>query len=159
MSHICKYCSSTNQDGSIYCNNCGRKISGNGNGNNHHDDYINEQADIILDKLREEINEEAIEVKFKTLEAFQENATKWVKNQFTAATAAISLVIAILAYAGIDGFYSTKQYQEKLKEYENNLTDYQEELKLNKKNMDNDIASFKKKRADFDASVINAYKK
>ena len=159
MSHACKYCNSINPDGSIFCNHCGSRFNGNTNSNGHDDEQLNEQVKLMLDKMRDEINEEAVEVKFKTLEAFQEKATKWVRNQFAAATAAISLVIAILAYAGFDGFEATREYQEKLKEYEADLAVHQQNLVTSEKKINSEVASFEEKAADFDKAVIGAHEK
>ena len=124
MNNQCIKCNTVNPEGSVFCNHCGSQLEQAGSKL----DVQNQQAQVDLDELKQDLEEKALEVKHEMLEDFEEKATKWVKLQFVAATTAISIVIALLAYAGFSGFDASKEYQELAQEYIKKVTDADNEL-------------------------------
>lgn len=142
MSLVCNQCSNVIPADSRYCNYCGfgLKISTDASRSDTESQLIEGQQ--IYEKFSRELNEEALELKFEMLEAFQEKATKWVKVQFVAATSAISIVVAVLAYAGFNGFSASEEYQQLVKNSEATIKDSEAVIEESRASIENARAEF-----------------
>jgi dGTP triphosphohydrolase len=79
---------------------------------------LSTEGERIHENFRRELSEEALALKLKTLEQFQEKAIRWIKTQFRAATTATSIILAVFAYAGFKGCNASEKYQQLAKESE-----------------------------------------
>ena len=105
MAITCNKCNHGNPDDSLFCNKCGSRIVDEKSDRvtiNEND--VNAQTKLFVNRFAESIKDVATQTKHEALEDFQERATKWVRYQFIAVTTAASIVIAIFAYVGFNGF-------------------------------------------------------
>jgi hypothetical protein len=144
MSLKCEHCDHINTADSLFCNHCGFQLTAEHKPKPLDLETITEECSRLHDQLKREIQEETQELKFEMLESFQEKATKWVKMQFWAATSAISIVVAIFAYAGFNSFKATEEYQQLVKESEDSIKQ--------------DLVLIKKSTESFDLSAQNSMK-
>ena len=167
----CPYCDKQNQQGSLFCNQCGKSI---GNSDHDSEQYMLKKIKQLVDKRCKEFNEEATELKFKTLESIEEGATKWAKIQFTALYAVIPVIIAVLSYVGFSEYKASEEYQElmdKAKETisehnkyiadaTNNIKLKEEEFNKNFKNKMDEIDKFSKDEVEtYQATLKETNKK
>ncbi len=161
MDIYCKHCDQQNPTGSIYCNHCGMKLVEDDHVN---EEYVSETTRQLVKKIFEELNEEAIEVKFKTLESFEEKATSWVNNQFVALSVAISIVVAVLSYAGFSSYNASEEYQKMLDKANLEIADDIKNIERSRQNFNTEASQAKdeidgkmKELEGFDSSKITKY--
>ncbi|HEC19022.1 MAG TPA: zinc ribbon domain-containing protein [Gammaproteobacteria bacterium] len=146
MNTVCKHCGKPIPDNSRFCNHCGQPQEGNKS--------LEEKARETCVQIIRELNEEALEAKHKLLEEFQDKATKWVKTQFIAATTAISVVLAVLAYAGFSGFDASERFKQAIEkstlEFEQNLEANKKYLAASDKKIKATMNNFNKRAANID---------
>lgn len=121
MTLKCEQCDHINSADSLFCNQCGYQLIADDKTSPLDIETITQECIRLHDKLKREIQDETQELKFELLESFQDKATKWVKMQFWAATAAISIVVVIFAYAGFNSFKATEEYQQLVKDSEDTI--------------------------------------
>ena len=143
----CRHCNQKNPAGSLYCNKCGQDLN---NGNPASEEYISEKINNLIQKKCDEFNEEATEVKFKTLASLEEKATTWAKRQLAALTFAISILIAVLSYVGFSGLDFNKKYNELFEGAKKEITSHKKNIRTTTANFNEHAEEINTKLKEID---------
>lgn len=131
MAIECEKCQHDNPGDSRFCGHCGEKLpleAAMPRTINESD--VNQQTQKFIAQFADNIKLEAAKIKMAALEDFQDRAMRWVKIQFVTATAALSIVLAFLAWLGYSGWDVSKQFQADLTKGKQEIISIKDEYQL-----------------------------
>jgi len=161
MAISCNQCNHDNPDDSRFCNNCGNNLADTTNNwVAIKEKDVDAHTKLYVDGFKKAAESEATRIGQTMLVKFQDDATKWIRYQFIAVTTAVSVVIGILAYVGINGWDikqimtdSKNEYLEQVNLSKDILEKAKKDIKLSSADALEKIEDAKSKSKDLDAKL------